>query len=419
MNNLKNGAACGKWYDYVRHTPFLIGLITTSPLPRLCHAVEVKPVINAQLLGGQYFYNDSDNSFGGLATLTASPYTKFNEQWSLVPLYSGQYKGTQQVQDLIGGGTLFEESQDHDFSLKGIRSFDNGLKIKAIGGYGVEWLRETKNESWTKGLYDNHRLSGGTEAEWSWAQDRFVRLAYDYYGVRFPNYQSLESQETSSGLGRELAQPDVLNNGNHSLTLGGQCAIMGHGLFEWNANQTFRHFADQHVVVISGDLTGETRHDHLRSLSGTATWPVVTQEQWRLFGAFGYSWTQLLSDQNSYDAQQLVFRPTFYSYHTQTVQTRWTALIGPKPWSISMQALLSRQQYTNRPVQDAIGAYGTDKTRVDYATVMWELGYPIAKGFQLTLNASLGWNDSNNQYTALYQYHYHTASYLAGFTYAY
>ena len=60
-------------------------------------AVEVKPVMNAQVLGGQYYYNGSESSLGALATLVASPYTKFNDQWSLVPLYSGTYQGTKQV----------------------------------------------------------------------------------------------------------------------------------------------------------------------------------------------------------------------------------------------------------------------------------------------------------------------------------
>jgi len=383
------------------------------------YAVEMKPVINAQLLGGQYFYNNTDNSFGGFAALAAAPYLKWNDAWSLVPLYSGQYKGTQQVQDLLGGGTLFQDSQDHDVSLKGIRTFDNGLKVKAIGSYGVEWLRETKDEGWSRGLYDNHRLAGGAEAEWSWAQDRFVRMAYDYYAVRFPNYQSLESGQVAGGLGRELAQPDVLNNNNHSLTLAGQCRVPGDGLLEWSTNNTWRHFHDQHVVVLSGDLTPATRQDYLHSISGTATWPVWTRGRLRLLGGGGYTWTQLLSNQNSYDAQKLVFRPDFYGYHAQTLQTRWTLLTGDKPWSLTFQGLLTRQTYTDRPVQDAVGNYGTDKTKVDFASVSLELGYPIAKGFQLTFNTALGWNNSNNHDVMVYQYHYHTASYLAGFSYAY
>src|SRR5258708_40126065 len=91
-------------------------LLMTVPI----HAVEVRPVVNAQLLGGQNFYNGAESSFGAVAALTASPYMKFNDQWSLVPLYSGSYQGTAQVQDLVGGGTLFQDSQNHVVSIKGI-----------------------------------------------------------------------------------------------------------------------------------------------------------------------------------------------------------------------------------------------------------------------------------------------------------
>ena len=88
----------------------IIAICMAVPL----EAVEVKPVINAELLGGQNFFNGVQSSFGAVGSLVASPYTKFNDQWSLVPLYSGNYQGTQQVQDLVGGGTLFQDSQDHN-----------------------------------------------------------------------------------------------------------------------------------------------------------------------------------------------------------------------------------------------------------------------------------------------------------------
>src|SRR5258708_463265 len=163
-------------------------------------AVDVKPVIDAQLLGGQNYYNGSASSFRGLASLKQSSYTQFNERWSLVPLYAGNYRGTKQVTDLVGGGTLFQDSQDHTFSTKLIGSFTNGLKLKAVGGYGLEWLRETKDESWTKGLYDNRRSFGGGEAEGPWDKDRSSRLDYYYYLIRFTHYQPLESGPSSHTL---------------------------------------------------------------------------------------------------------------------------------------------------------------------------------------------------------------------------
>ena len=89
--------------------------LVTMPL----QAVEVKPVVNAEVYGGQYFYNGAESALGLVSSLVASPYTKFNDKWSLVPLYSGNYQGTQQVQDLVGGGTLFQDSQEHNVSLKG------------------------------------------------------------------------------------------------------------------------------------------------------------------------------------------------------------------------------------------------------------------------------------------------------------
>src|SRR5947209_5059364 len=147
----------------MRKTAFRVVMAVLS-VQAAGNAVEVKTVVDGQLMGGQNYYNGSDSTFGGVGSLTLSPYMKFNDQWSLVPLYAGNYRGTKQVTDLVGGGTLFQDSQDHTFSSKLIRSFANGLKLKAVGGYGFELLRETKDEDWGKGLFDNRRLFGGTEA---------------------------------------------------------------------------------------------------------------------------------------------------------------------------------------------------------------------------------------------------------------
>lgn len=379
----------------------------------------MKPVVNAQLLGGQYYYKGSESSFGGLASLSVSPYTKVNDHWSVVPLYSGYYQGTKQVTDLIGGGTLFQDSQNHAFSSKVIRSWENGIKAKAIGGYAIEWLRETKDESWTKGLYDNRRLSGGTELEWSWAKDQFVRIAYDYYKIHFPNYQSLESQQTTTGLGRELAQPNVLDNGNHALSLAGQWMLPWHGLLEVSVSDTFRHYGDQHLTVASGDLSSDVRNDSILMFSTQGTWPVAEIAKIRLFSTLGYSWTHLMSDQNHYDASKTFFNPNYYAYITHSLQNRWTALVGEKPWTLNLSWSLARQSYSDRLVQDNEGTYGTDTTHVDSATVGLGVGYPIAEGFKLNATAYWGWSDSNNTNSKVYQYHYDTAAYLFGFSYAY
>jgi hypothetical protein len=382
-------------------------------------AVEVNPVVNAQLLGGQYYFNGVDNSFGAVASLSAAPYIKFDDAWSLVPLYSGNYNGTQQVQDLIGGGTLFQESQDHTGSLKLIRSFDNGWKVKAIGAYSAQFLRETTDESWGDGLYDNRRASGGAETEYSWDKDRFVRFAYDYYAIRFPNYTSLESQGDALGLGRELNAPDVLDTHNNALTLGTQIGLPGNGFLEGTASYTWSHFTSEHLVDLSGDLTPDLRNDDIETLSLQGTWPIVMNTGYKLFSSLGYTWNHVLSNQNHYDAQEFFFNPDYYSYLTQTLQNTWTLAVGDDPWTIAWNWSLSHQQYSDRLVQDSLGNYGTDVTHVNGIFTGLTFTYPIAKGFKLNAIAQFGWNDSNNEDNAVYQYHYNTQAYLFGFSYAY
>jgi len=379
----------------------------------------VKPVVNAQLLGGQYYYNGADNAFGAVASLSAAPYMKFNDQWSLVPLYSGSYNGTKQVTDLIGGGTLFQESMDHVGSMKIIRSFDNGFKLKADGSFGAQFLRETVDESWGDGLYDNRRAAGGAEAEWEWEKDRYVRLAYDYYDIWFPNYTSLESQGAAAGLGRELNAPDVLNNTNHAVTLGTRTGLFWNGFFDGSLSYTWRHFGSEHLVDLSGNLVPDLRNDQVETLSLAGTWPVIMNPGLRLFSTLGYSWLHNYSNQNHYDAQQAFFDPNYYSYVQQTLSINWTLAVGDNPWTLGLTGSLSRQDYGNRLIQDTAGAYGTDVTYVNGAFTTLEFTYPIAKGFRLDAQGQFGWDNSNNTDNAVYQYHYNTQTYLLGFTYAY
>ena len=385
----------------------------------LAQAVEVQPVINAQLLGGQNFYNGKDSSIGAMASLSAAPYVKFNDDWSLSPLYSGSYQGTRQVEDLIGGGTLFQETQNHDISAKVIRSFDSGLKLKAIGGYGVQLLRETLDESWGNGLYDNRRASGGAEAEYEWDKDRFVRLSYDYYAIRFPNYTSLESQGATAGLGRELSAPDVLDTHNHALNLGTQVAVPGNGTLEATLGYTWENFTSEHLVDLSGELTPELRRDRQTTFSTQGTWPVLVRPGARLFGSLAYSLARVHSNQNHYDPQQLFFNPNYYSYLQQTLAMEWTLAMGNNPWTLKLRNALTHQHYTDRLIQDANGIYGTDATNVNGAFTTLVFTYPIAKGFRLIADTEFGWNNSNNGDNSVYQYHYNTQTYLLGFSYAY
>jgi hypothetical protein len=384
------------------------------------YAVETTPVINAQVLGGQYYYQGSESAVGGLLSVNASPFLKLNDRWSLVPLYSGAYRGTKQVTDLIGGGTLFQDSQNHNFSNKAILSLNEQWRVKMISAYGMEFLRETTDEGWGDGLYDNRRLSAGSELEWLASDEQSVRLGFDYYRIRFPNYRSLESQTVLPGLGRELNQPDVLDNSNIALNLGAQTRVPGSGVVEFAGAQTFRGYSDQLVVDEAGNLTPEKRGDTLTTLGLTGTWPVFVSPARKIFASIAYSWAHLSSNQHHFDASKVVFNRNYYGYSTQSLNTHWTFVTGERrPWKFRLQGSIARQSYSDRLTQDSVGTYGTETTDVDLAYAGFSFSYPIAKNFNLMTSTYLAWSDSNNTYTQVYRYHYNAATYLMGFTYAY
>ncbi len=98
---------------------FFIGTLTT------CIAkVELVPLVNLRLLGGQYFFGDDPEGLGGNFNLDITPAVKFSKDTVLIPSYYGSYRGTKDVTELVGGGTLYQQSQDHTLSLKLIQKLN-------------------------------------------------------------------------------------------------------------------------------------------------------------------------------------------------------------------------------------------------------------------------------------------------------
>jgi hypothetical protein len=182
-------------------------------------AASVTPVYDVSFFGGQHFFDGNESALSGNFKLRISPAVKFNEKWTLIPTYSGGYQGTRDVQELAGGGTLFQDSTGHGTTVKGVYSLSPSWKLKGTAGASVEFLRETKDEKWGDGLFDHRKYSGGLETEFSASKETGGRVAYDFYALDFPNYTSLESSQDAT-LSRELAGKDTLNSGNHLGTLG-------------------------------------------------------------------------------------------------------------------------------------------------------------------------------------------------------
>ena len=374
-------------------------------------------MVQFQLLGGQYYFEGEESSLSGNAGVMVSPVLKFSDRWALLPIYTGTYQGTKQVTDLVGGGTLFQELQDHRISLRGLYTPAPGWKIKPALGYKVEFLKETKDEKWTKGLFDYQKPSVGAEVEYVYRDPFSVRVGYDFYHIFFPNYESLESQIAE--LSRELAGDKVLNSFNHALTLGGSFALPGALLLDAELSTTLRQFPDQHIVLLSGNLSSDTRQDQIQSANLKLRRPASLSARWKMLSHVGFQLLWNGSDQNGYDAQRAKFTPDTYDYFEYRLNPAFQFFYGPqdRPLTLSVSGWVSYKDYTDRLVQDSEGTYGAGTIYLVGSAALLGVSYPVAPQFFLQFSTQLGWSSSNMDYEKVYRYNFRTATYLFGFSY--
>jgi hypothetical protein len=382
-------------------------------------ALEWVPVFDTTLLLGQLYENGSASSWEGNASLQATPAVKFNEQWGLIPTYAFNYQGTKSVTDLGSGGQLFQDSMSHALLVKGIWKRGD-LKLKPHAGYRWEFLRETTDEKWGKGLFDYRKPSAGLDAEYGFAEGWTGSAGFDWYQIRFPNYSSLESGVVAQGLGRAEAEPRTLDSNNLSWTAGGSFPtplpdVKGNLTLNWTA----RSYGQQHLVAASSDLTAGTRADQIKSVSGALSWGRKISDDFGLFLNLQGAWTRVDSNQNNYDASVNLFLPNYYSYEERSIQPRATAVLGPRHVEFAVAYLNSYRRYVSRPAQDAGGAYLGDPQYIEQDNFVFDLAVPIDKHWKAVATASMASASSNQQYQLFFKTNYTLQSYLLGVSYSY
>ncbi len=393
------------------------GLIGSAPL---ISASEVSYVFNARLLGGQYFFENQESELSGDAGIVFSPAVKLGDRWSIVPIINSSWRGTKSVKDLVGGGTLFQQTQDHMGSAKAVYQFSEKLQFKGGGGYHLQLLKETKDESWGKGLFDYEKPWLNFEMERTLSRDSAIRLGYDYFWIDFRNYTSLESQQRD--LGRENVGAKTLDTQNHAPYLSWRSAF---GFFGQTAKydltyyHTLRSFTDQKVVLPTGELSTDKRSDTNMIATANMTLPYFFTDRLKLLQDYRLAASVLSSNQSNYDAAKTRFNDNYYAYKEYTVGLNNSFLLGTLPWIVSGGFTYVRRAYDSRLTQNDGGDYGSEKIGVNEYYANLGVTYPVNKNFRVQALGNFGWSRSNMKYERTYQYHYETFSYLLGVIYDY
>ncbi len=374
-------------------------------------AVKYNPVGDLSVYGGKY-YLDGDSASADLKIdAFFSPSFIFDEKNEFYPVYMGYYNGTQDVQELAGGGVLTRQRQEHTLSLKYVRVNDFD-KIKPRISYSKALVKETKDEKWGDGLFDYDTISLGVEFEQERPHGTFSQ-SYDYFSVRYPNYSSLISSAdtvidttTYSELSKN-AGDNTLNNSSHRAAFS-YIWFPNTDVMKISASFTYRTYSDQSVVSKTGGFKSEKRKDMLAGFG--FRWEKPSK---KLPLSFDFAFDRQLSNQNSYDASRTKYIDDFYGY------TRLSA--GPRAdfffkngSSFGYGLNWEKIYYSGRLAQDAAGNYRNDTIHQEFWLNSLYFRYPLGKKIFVRVNYSYQASSSNMRYEAGYRYNYSASSWLAG-----
>jgi len=384
-------------------------------LSSLHAGMKVVPVANVSLLGGKYYLDEKAAAFHGKAEAFLSPLMQFNESNELVPVYSGYYNGTQDIQELAGGGVLTRQRQGHTLSLKYVntREFD---KYKPRVSYSKTFIKETTDEKWGKGLFDYNTLSMGFEAEQERPRGTFTE-SYDFFSVKYPNYTSLLSQSqgvldpaTFSELSTNSGA-NTLDNLNHRLGFTYTWFPAAHVL-TGGYDITYRRYGQQAVVAEpaagSALYTGDKRHDLLQNLTFK-----LTRNMKPMMLSLGSHFSYLSSNQNSYDASRTKFTRDYYSYLEFGIAPG-IAFGFKNGAQFGFSVDYSRLYYLGRLKQDEAGNYSDTKANQDIWLTSLTARYPVMSGFFARASYNYQISNSTMHYEANYKYNYRASTVVMG-----
>lgn len=391
-------------------------------------ALEYVPIYNASLMGGQYFFSGTKSNLAGNLSGSVTPVMKFNDRWSLLPTYNFAYNGTKSVTDPVGSGTLFQQVMGHRASLTGLYTpAGSNWKFKPSVSYKKEFLKETRDEDWGKGLFDYQKIGMGFEAENTYKDPFSWRVGLDSYYVQFPNFQSLESKSgvdpSGNPLGRETAGTKVLDTWNHQL------ALSASRPFPYNepkvvvqASYSFlvQMFDDQPVINKQGQPGSDDRSDMIHSLGMSVAYPKQLGA-YRVHSRMGLGFSMDGSNQNTFDATRAQYVDNSYSYTNFSAGPSVAVGWGPEKRTSWVNASFSynKTQYAGRLAQDGAGTYLGEKQWSDRYLMTLGYSHPMAPNLSLKMQTNFLWATSNMAYERSYRYTYRTANYLMGFVYDY
>lgn len=374
------------------------------------------------LFGGQYFFQGQSGALNGYGLFDAQLAKSFSSSSGFFISARSAYTGFKQVDELAGGGTLFQQSLDNSLGFTWIKRYEGGYSLKPRAGYKSELFRETKDEKWGQGLYDSNRYEGGLTLErktrLGLSTPWIYQLSWDLYYNRYTRFKTLASQ-----YGQELAAPDpgsrTLDTLTNQLSYDTELDLPGFLKAEIFAAVSLIGYPDQKVINSDGVYLPSKRSDSYQALNLSLS---KRYNDFTLLGqvrpilGVGLSFANLFSNQSHLDTDpaHLKFIRNFYDYtEVRASPNAQFTFIG--------SGLITRlgyefayRHYPGRLKQNADGTYTSSLLSQYSGSFTAEAVYPLARSLDLKLQGNWALSRSNNRYEQVYRYNYSSSMYFTG-----
>lgn len=397
------------------HVKILSAFLFLSPWAT---AAEWSPYLSVDVYGGQSFFSGDNESpvTGPNGAILFVPAVSFSEHFTLMPSVSARYQAVRDVQELAGGGFLTQEQQIYNGDVKGIWVLNERWRAKGRMGYKREFIKDTTDEPWGKGLFDYGRWGLGAEMERRGETWRSLRWALDFSETAFPNFDPL----TIDDFGAEIAAGDAtLDFRSYDVTWEGERALGDKASLSLLLFGAARPFRQQAVVEETGLFTGGKRMDYYVFASAAPRVNLKERQfiwSWEPMVQFNVSGAALLSNQNNYAADVNVFNPNYYDYREYTVGTDVNFRVGGRA-TAGVGVGWTRRGYADRPVQSVDATFTDTAIWSETLRTRLSLGYPLGHGFSVSLQGAYEDAKSNMRYESTYRYNYSSSNYFLGLNY--
>lgn len=374
------------------------------------HAAEIIPVGEVFFTVGSSFFEGDGSGSDLNVNIAFVPAVKFSDKLALLPGYYSNYRGSKSVYELLGGGTLYQDSMSHNFTLRLINTITPVNKVKYKLGYIWNYFRETKDESWGEGLFDFEKFTAGIENERKncLGMDKII-ASFDILQVKFPEYASL----ASSNYGTEVTPgSNILDFTGLTVYLRGLRKLGPDSILDVNMSYLIKDFPDQNLILKSGSYSSSKRRDNAITFNGVYS---------RFFGmehnlSAGLSVKVLVnrSNQDHYDASETKFVGDYYDYDSYSLGP--VVSFGIKTL-INISYRFGIKSYSGRFVQQSDGTYTSAK--VENITNLLSIGISrkLKENIKLKISGNYFTQQSNQKYESVYKYEYDTYNLEAGIVY--